>query len=290
MVILHIKKGDESQFLFKATVKTPLDELIPKLVRIYNGRLKLERICSEMESLAEHGICLPPNMQGLTDEQLDELHLVDEWKSQCIPSGGPVEKKDPMQRRNGHAPNDKMADVIKRTTSEAKEAISKRQVTSNIFVTEETIQDAMDKLRGAMMIVYPMGLPPHEPIRHEFENCEDLSETQAGLEVLEEGTAQLWWAGKECLRGKKLEDFVGRNEKTKIIAKLQKKGHGAPGREQVFSEEEQKKMMAYAYKRQEELKKLEQDEDDSHLNASWSDPTALKRTFAGVGDISWRPK
>lgn len=51
-------------------------------------------------------------------------------------------------------------------------------MTSNIFVTEETIQDAMDKLRGAMMIVYPMGLPPHEPIRHEFENCEDLSETQ----------------------------------------------------------------------------------------------------------------
>ena len=47
---------------------------------------------------------------------------------------------------------------------------------------------------------------------------------------------------------------MGRNEKTKIIAKLQKKGHGAPGREQVFSEEEQKKMMAYAYKRQEELK------------------------------------
>ena len=57
---------------------------------------------AEMESLAEHGICLPPNMQGLTDEQLDELHLVDEWKSRCIPSGGPVEKKDPMQRRNGY--------------------------------------------------------------------------------------------------------------------------------------------------------------------------------------------
>jgi hypothetical protein len=64
----------------------------------------------------------------------------------------------------------------------------------------------------------------------------------------------LWWAGKELLRGKKLEDFVGRNEKTKIIAKLQKKGQGAPGREPVFSETEQKLMMAHAYKRQEELK------------------------------------
>ena len=45
---------------------------------------------------------------------------------------------------------------------------------------------------------------------------------QASLQVLEEATAQLWWAGKEVQRGKKLCDFVGRNEKTKIIAKLQK--------------------------------------------------------------------
>ena len=51
-------------------------------------------------------------------------------------------------------------------------------------------------------------------------------------------------------------DYVGRNEKTKIVAKLQRKGQGAPAREHVFSEEEQKKMMAYAYRKQEELKVL----------------------------------
>lgn len=55
---------------------------------------------------------------------------------------------------------------------------------SKVFVTEETVQDAMDKLRGAMMIVYPMGLPPHEPIRQEFENTEDLSGTQVWENVL----------------------------------------------------------------------------------------------------------
>ena len=32
------------------------------------------------------------------------------------------------------------------------------------------------------------------------------------------------------------------------------KGQGAPGREPVFSEEEQKQMMLHAYRRQEELK------------------------------------
>ena len=56
------------------------------------------------------------------------------------------------------------------------------------------------------------------------------------------------------VRSKKLKDFVGRNEKTKIVAKLQKKNQGAPSREPVFSEEQQKEMMAYAYRKQEEMK------------------------------------
>ena len=45
---------------------------------------------------------------------------------------------------------------------------------------------------------------------------------QASKEVLDEATAQLWWAGKELTRDKSLGDFIGKNEKTKIIAKLQK--------------------------------------------------------------------
>lgn len=49
-------------------------------------------------------------------------------------------------------------------------------------------------------------------------------------------------------------DFIGKNEKTKIIAKLQKKGQGPPAREPVFTEEEKKTMMAYAYKKQEQHK------------------------------------
>lgn len=54
-----------------------------------------------MEELAEHGIFLPPNMQGLTDEQIEELKLKDEWGEKCIPSGGSVFKKDDIGRRNG---------------------------------------------------------------------------------------------------------------------------------------------------------------------------------------------
>ena len=51
-------------------------------------------------------------------------------------------------------------------------------VTANVCMTEATIKDALDKLRGAVMIVYPMNLPPHDPIRLEFEGNEDLTGTQ----------------------------------------------------------------------------------------------------------------
>ncbi len=55
----------------------------------------------EVELLAEHGTMLPPNMQGLTDEQVEELHLQDEWAESCVPSGGSVTNPDPVGRRNG---------------------------------------------------------------------------------------------------------------------------------------------------------------------------------------------
>ena len=45
---------------------------------------------------------------------------------------------------------------------------------------------------------------------------------QASLEVIEEQNASVWFSGKEMLRGKTLKDYVGKNEKTKIVAKLQK--------------------------------------------------------------------
>ena len=59
-------------------------------------------IISEIEQLAEHGITLPPNMQGLTDEQVVDLKLKDEWADKCTPSGGSVFKKDDIGRRNGN--------------------------------------------------------------------------------------------------------------------------------------------------------------------------------------------
>lgn len=290
MVKLHIKKGNESQFLYETTVDVEISELLKDVVAIYNGRLKVGRICNEMEDLAKHGTTLPPNMQGLTEEQVLELKLKDEWGEKCIPSGGFIENKDTIGRRNGKAPNEKMAEVLTKTLGEAKAKVSGKQIEANICLTQTIVKEALDILKGAVMIVYPMGLPPHEPIKKELENEEDLSGTQAALDVLEITQAQLWWAGKELETGKKLANYVGKNEKTKIVAKLQKTGQGAPAREPMMSEEQQKQMMLYAYRKQEELKKLEDNDEDDYMNSGWADNSLLKRSFHGLKDVKWKPR
>lgn len=62
--------------------------------------------------------------------------------------------------------------------------------------------------------------------------------------------------GKAFRRDQVVGDRVGHNEKTRVTCKLQKPGSGPPGREPAVSEDERKAMMAYYFKRQEELKKL----------------------------------
>jgi cilia- and flagella-associated protein 298 len=222
MVKLHIKKGDESSFLYETSVDNETSETLKQVCNIFNGRLKINRLCNEIELLAKSGITLPYNMQGLTDEQISELKLVDEWSEKCVPSGGFIEEKDELGRRNGRAPLYKMKQVLQNTVNDAKEKISKSLVQRDICLTQSKIQEVLDELRGAVTIVYPMGLPPHDPIQMEFNNEEDLEGTSAANEIVPFNNGSLWFSGKEMINGKKLSDFVGKNEKSKVIVKLQK--------------------------------------------------------------------
>lgn len=47
---------------------------------------------------------------------------------------------------------------------------------------------------------------------------------QASLQVITADECQLWWAAKEMKSGKKLQDYIGKNEKTKLVVKIQKVG------------------------------------------------------------------
>lgn len=231
---------------------------------------------------------MPLEMIGLTDEQIEELKLVDTWAETCVPSGGFNFEKDPVGRRNGRQPLQAMQEVLRKAINEAIAMIDKKLVDENKSFSHKNVKEALDLLRGATLIVYPMQLPPHDSIRNEFQNTEDLTGTHASLEVIEPAKAQLWFAGKQMLPGRKLAEFIGKNEKSKVNVKLQKSGEGAPGREPVVSEADRKQMMMQAYRRQEELKQLEQDDDNSYLNSKWSNNGSLKNQMQGINNIQFR--
>lgn len=134
-----------------------------------------------------------------------------------------------------------------------------------------------------------MGLPDYDPIKLSLEGKEEIEGTSASLTYLDPETCTLWWAGKEFPRNKTLGDRVGKNEKTMIVAKLQKKGQGPPQRQPAISEDERKQMMAMYYKKKEELKELAEDDNDDYLQSQWADPKALKSALGSIpGDIKFR--
>merc|ERR1719231_403678 len=116
------------------------------------------------------------------------------------------------------------------------------------------------------MIVYPIGLPDYDDVRQILEEREAL-EGSAALEYLEDDKVSLWCFNKELQREKLLSDYVGKNDKTKVVAKLQKKGAGAPAREPVVSEDEQKAMMAFYHKKEQEMSRMALEDEDAYQHS-----------------------
>lgn len=183
-----------------------------------------------------------------------------------------------------------MAAIIARTVEDASRLLAKEQVAMKQLSSRKALLDALDGIKGAVMIAYPMGLPPYDTVRQILDEKEELGGTAAGLEVLDPDNTSTWWASKELARDKLLSDYVGKNEKTKIICKLQKKGAGAPQREPVISKEEQQAMVAHYHAKTNEARVLEANNEDDFANSAWANPKSLKNNFTGVGEVSWRPR
>ena len=163
-------------------------------------------------------------MQGLSDEQIAELHLRDPWADKSYPSGGSIINHDPIGRRTGTgwpylmifqrilfrtgslasstclilccsaSPQACRGDeahhlrgqgrclrgslLLLVVSSHSHHECVQDLVKGNVALTKEAIADAVDKLRGAVMIVYPMGLPPHDEVRCILDGTEDHSGKQ----------------------------------------------------------------------------------------------------------------
>ena len=48
--------------------------------------------------------------------------------------------------------------------------LDKKQVDRKIVTNMAQLQEKIDNIRGAVMIAYPMGLPPYDEVRQELED------------------------------------------------------------------------------------------------------------------------
>ncbi|KAI0531444.1 hypothetical protein KFK09_000999 [Dendrobium nobile] len=100
-----------------------------------------------------------------------------------------------------------VADVLDRTLSEAGTYASKEQVLHQRFLSPHFLRDHIQTIEKEVKIAHSRGLPE--------------SNTQITTFTPElHKDVQLIWAGKELSRGKRLCDYIGGNEKTKITIKL----------------------------------------------------------------------
>jgi len=282
MVLLHVKKGEDINFLYRTPVDTSNDDATREVCNIFNLILRIKRLKYCCDDLCQYGPLKPPEKQGFLDDE--EAMMDAETRQKTDPHF------DPTGKRTGENPAPELADVIRRTVADADDAISKRQFEAKVEFTVEMLQDHVDRVRGALMIAYPMGLPDWEAARQVCEGTEDLEGTAEGQDVVDPEATTMWWASKQLDRSKTLADFVGKNDKTKIVVQLTKKGAGAPARQgQQNSKAEQEAMMAHYFKKKEEWKKLEEEDDDSYLSSAWANPKAMKSQLNGTGNINWRP-
>lgn len=253
MVHLHIKRDNESQFFYNVSVNTPVDVCRRAVISIYNGRLKISRICSEMEHLKNYGIMCPSSATPMLNDENEDVITEDEYADNYVPVGGWACNKDPTGRRNGRQPKQDMQDVILKALDEAKTVISKKLIS---YLTEDKIRETLEMLKDTILIVYPMNIPQHDVIRQELECCENLGKSLNQEAAMDPDSALLWFSGTVLQSDKMLYDYVGRNEKTKVVLKVTDANSGPPQQPRL-SEEDQRLMLLHTYKKAEELKKTD---------------------------------
>ena len=276
MVVLQIKAGDDG-FLYECTCDMSNDAVIRELVSIWNMRLRLRQLVGSLRDLGMHGPMKPPDKAGL--DSIDE-----DYKGVKLEKGEHY-NADPTGLRTGNGPGPKFLETMEKVAADADAAISKTTVDRKVVTTMAVLQDKLDNIRGSVMMAYPMGLPEWDTVKLTIEGEEGLDGTAAGAELLDPNTTELWVAARNFDRTQTVADRLGKNEKTKVVAKLQKPGAGPPGREAAVSEEERKAMMAFYFKKQEEMKQLAESSEDEYLHSSWADPKALQNSLRGVGSI-----
>ena len=285
MVVFNCKCGpDGDAFLYETTTDTPNDDLIAALVSLHNGRILARVVVDAVRGLAAAGPMVEPSAAGRREQQ------------QSVP-------------RCGNAPDLDHVEALNDAAAELGQYVDKAQVQKRVVVSEAGIAELVGKVREAIRSAYPDGLPQWDvlaklsstgvqedeaaAVEEEGSNgicpwsLQDLlpADAVAGAPLLQPKATSVWVAGKEFERGKLISDRLGSNEKTRVVAKLSRDGDGPPPREPIVRDDERNAMLEHYHKRNEELKRLADNEEDEYMNSAWADPQNMARDLQGLGSV-----
>ena len=297
MVLIEFKKSENNTFLTELPAATSVEAVLVELVGLCNLRVRIEKLAAAMEALAEFGPLRPEALRGLTTPEtynpaFEGLSEKEREFMLMLPGPGQELRPDPTGYRCGRGLVTEARNRLLQTTQQAKEFISAKNAQAKRLFLSKEAQEMLLLLRGATMIAFPgfHGLPEWEPVCMILEDKFNFLAHFPDCDWLDEDKSVLWWAKKELQKGKTIADYVGKNEKTKIVVKIMPKGKGAPLSEPPIDQETHKKMLSYYYKKQEEVKRLEEENEDDYLNSQWANPGHLKSQLVNGGrGINLRP-
>eukprot|EP00764_Aduncisulcus_paluster_P011383 gnl/Carplike_NY0171/4338_a5888_477.p1 GENE.gnl/Carplike_NY0171/4338_a5888_477~~gnl/Carplike_NY0171/4338_a5888_477.p1 ORF type:complete len:276 (+),score=70.63 gnl/Carplike_NY0171/4338_a5888_477:113-829(+) len=233
--------------------------------------VRLKYIAAGIEDLAHYGPSRKPEERGL---------------SYATPPTNP----DPYKQRVGEGLS---AEASTRLISQVQGALKMYDPSladRRRDTLPSTLHNALDIMKGAVMIAFPQLLPPYDPISLLLHTEMDWAAGhQTSKELYNPSSDVLWFASSALSRDALLEAYIGRNDKTTIRVRPGRKGKGAPAKETEMSEEK-KQMMSFFYKKQKELEELEKDKSTDYASKEYADPHGMKKNLQGIGDIRFPRK
>ena len=160
---------------------------------------------------------------------------------------------------------------------ETVERVKKRLEESNCTMSASEIQDLWSDLSSCL----------------ESNLCNHLNESNP-LENLKPTFENpiLWWAGKPLKPSDsktRLRDFMTINDKSCVSVLIMDANDPPPPRETRMDVATYNNMLNYLTTRQETLRTLDRDDDDSYLMSEWTNPKGLKNHLIGnQGKINWK--
>ncbi|ORC90388.1 uncharacterized protein TM35_000081860 [Trypanosoma theileri] len=188
---------------------------------------------------------------------------------------------------------------------DAERYLAVERTEKRLLCTQEELDAIIAAFKGGAMILFPEECSGADAPRRlakllDDDNIPDTTRSKAHrlLSIIDDGattedilqgTAIMWWSGKPLDRTADFTKYLGKNEKTKITVKLTAKDAPPPPREPVVDAKTQAELMSYYYKKQEEMKKMIEDEDLSYGNSAWANPQGLKSQLHGFEGVKYRP-